>query len=75
MPSKIERIRNALAAARIAIKGTKIESEAFQFAERGDRINMYYPLVDYLSRRFTASVDENVKLTAALDAVIKAIEK
>ena len=74
--SKIETIRRALAAARIAIKGTKIESEAFQFAERGNRINLYYPLVDYLNRRrFTASVDENTKLTAALDAVINAIEK
>lgn len=74
--SKIERIRRALAAARIAIKGTKIEDEAFQFVDRGDRINMYYPLTDYLNkRRFTASVDENTKLTAALDAVINAIEK
>lgn len=73
--SKIERIRRALAAARIAIKGTKIESEAFQFIDRGNRINLYYPLVDYLNRRrFTASVDENTKLTAALDAVINAIQ-
>jgi len=74
--SKIERIRRALAAARLAIKGTKLESEAFQFAEKGNKVNEYYPLVDYLNkRRFTASVDENVKLTAAIDAVINAIEK
>jgi len=74
--TKIEKIRRALAAARLAIKGTKLECEAFQFTERGNKVNEYYPLLHYLDRRrFTASVDENVKLTAAIDAVINAIEQ